>query len=81
MANQLINYGTEEQRWANMMKMMIAIRGRRIRVQARAGQRQHYVRLYSQFTDERLDELEQERIADDGTQVRLREGHQDTTSD
>ena len=45
--------------------MMIVIRGRRIRVQARAGQRQHYVRLYSQFTDERLDELEQERIADD----------------
>ena len=44
--------------------MMIVIRGRTIRVNGNEGMRAQYVRLYSTFTDDRLDELEQESNAE-----------------
>ena len=40
--------------------MLIEVRGRKIRTYAKAGNKQHYVRLYESFSDERLDQLEQE---------------------
>jgi len=43
-----------------MEKMLIEVRGRKIRTYAKAGNKQHYVRLYESFSDERLDQLEQE---------------------
>jgi len=45
--------------------MNIVVRGRTIRVQGNEGMRAHYMRLYSSFTDDRLDELEQESVANE----------------
>ena len=42
--------------------MDITVRGRTIRTHAKHGNKQHYIRLYETYSDERLDELEKESV-------------------
>lgn len=42
--------------------MKITVRGRTIRTYAKNGNKHQYMRLYEGFSDERLDELEQESL-------------------
>jgi hypothetical protein len=50
---------------------LISVRGRNIRVQAKAGtQRNAVIRMYEAYSDQRLDQLEQESIEHEQASVK-----------